>query len=325
MVKFIYLGYIDLVDSQLERFVQLAKELAVVGMTTDDDGEGDADDDDEEEVDDLVEAEQENGTATLESRNVTGFTRKRKRRRTRTPTTTPVSTTDHQSPDEHQDQGIAGVATTVADGYDEEDSQYDPTQFLSIMEDQDPDSERNADVAERQQSSSSSTSPHQNLSLPPPLLDLHSLPVKYEEEYEDVDREEDDDDDEEDDDEENDTETTAYSNLYPAGTPGSHTNQLLLRKRVVMGGGVSVVSKYTINNNSSSSSSGSGGGPSVRVLEKPFLCLKCGKTYNSNKSLWRHKKFTCDEKIEFKCTVCGKIFSRSDNLRRHVVVAHHHN
>ncbi|ODM95057.1 putative zinc finger protein [Orchesella cincta] len=54
---------------------------------------------------------------------------------------------------------------------------------------------------------------------------------------------------------------------------------------------------------------------------KPFVCTKCGKTYNSNKSLWRHKKFTCDEKIEFKCS-CGKTFSRSDNLRRHVVVAH---
>lgn len=58
------------------------------------------------------------------------------------------------------------------------------------------------------------------------------------------------------------------------------------------------------------------------ATDKPFACVKCGKTYNSNKSLWRHKKFTCDEKIEFKCDLCGKVFSRSDNLRRHITVAH---
>jgi uncharacterized C2H2 Zn-finger protein len=53
-----------------------------------------------------------------------------------------------------------------------------------------------------------------------------------------------------------------------------------------------------------------------------FRCIKCGKQYTSNKSLWRHRKFACEGKQTFSCQLCGKSFSRSDNLRRHAVVAH---
>ncbi|XP_033231774.1 zinc finger protein 519-like [Belonocnema kinseyi] len=57
-------------------------------------------------------------------------------------------------------------------------------------------------------------------------------------------------------------------------------------------------------------------------LDKMFTCEKCGRTYNREANLTRHKKLECDVMPQFRCKFCGKRFKRNTHLRRHTVNVH---
>ena len=57
--------------------------------------------------------------------------------------------------------------------------------------------------------------------------------------------------------------------------------------------------------------------------EFPFVCPnQCGKRYKHKSSVYKHVKYECGGKSNFKCHVCGKCFSQKVSLKTHLGLMH---
>lgn len=71
--------------------------------------------------------------------------------------------------------------------------------------------------------------------------------------------------------------------------------------------------KMSLISSSSSSSS---------LHQKPFVCQKCGKRYQSKTSLSLHTRLECGKEPMFQCHVCLRRFHQGGSLNRHVRSLH---
>lgn len=53
-----------------------------------------------------------------------------------------------------------------------------------------------------------------------------------------------------------------------------------------------------------------------------FVCITCHKKYKHRTSVWRHIKFECNKKPQFKCHVCGKCVTQKATLKTHLENVH---
>ena len=53
-----------------------------------------------------------------------------------------------------------------------------------------------------------------------------------------------------------------------------------------------------------------------------FKCFKCGKTYNWNYNLNRHKRFECGIENKYQCSMCNKRFPYKQNVAIHLKRKH---
>ncbi|KAL8575150.1 hypothetical protein ACOMHN_055143 [Nucella lapillus] len=52
-----------------------------------------------------------------------------------------------------------------------------------------------------------------------------------------------------------------------------------------------------------------------------YQCRRCGKCYQQNCSLIRHRR-SCEGRCHLNCPMCGMQFYRRDLLRRHTILVH---
>ncbi|KAK3915449.1 Longitudinals lacking protein, isoforms N/O/W/X/Y [Frankliniella fusca] len=53
-----------------------------------------------------------------------------------------------------------------------------------------------------------------------------------------------------------------------------------------------------------------------------YVCTQCGKAYNHDQSLWRHRKFECGKEGTFQCPHCDHRSRRRSHLTDHVQRKH---
>ncbi|PSN32890.1 hypothetical protein C0J52_13313, partial [Blattella germanica] len=53
-----------------------------------------------------------------------------------------------------------------------------------------------------------------------------------------------------------------------------------------------------------------------------YVCLKCGKKYRQNSSLWRHNKFECGKDPQFQCPYCSDKLTQKSSLKKHIRSCH---
>lgn len=54
---------------------------------------------------------------------------------------------------------------------------------------------------------------------------------------------------------------------------------------------------------------------------KPFKCSRCGRAYQLNQSLQRHR-WKCDRSRPIPCALCGMVYYRADGLQHHMRAVH---
>ena len=88
---------------------------------------------------------------------------------------------------------------------------------------------------------------------------------------------------------------------------------------------------FAENNFSSSSTGKNKNNPTNKKKEKigepqgekqSFKCYKCGKTYNWNYNLNRHKRFECGIENKYQCSMCQKRFPYKQNVAIHLKRKH---
>ena len=57
-------------------------------------------------------------------------------------------------------------------------------------------------------------------------------------------------------------------------------------------------------------------------IESKYVCQKCGGTYATEISLFRHKKYTCDAEAKFTCDSCSYKSKYKSHLRGHMLNVH---
>lgn len=57
-------------------------------------------------------------------------------------------------------------------------------------------------------------------------------------------------------------------------------------------------------------------------FQKPFVCQKCGKRYQSKTSLSLHIRLECGKDPMFQCQVCLRKFHQGGSLNRHIRTIH---
>ncbi|KAG8259272.1 hypothetical protein J6590_014741 [Homalodisca vitripennis] len=55
---------------------------------------------------------------------------------------------------------------------------------------------------------------------------------------------------------------------------------------------------------------------------KPYMCMKCGRSYKHNSTLWTHQKYECGKEPSFQCSFCPYRAKKKNNLKAHVVMKH---
>lgn len=53
-----------------------------------------------------------------------------------------------------------------------------------------------------------------------------------------------------------------------------------------------------------------------------FFCPKCPRSYRNKNHLYRHIRYECDRKKQYRCGICLKDFYRRDNLKTHINYKH---
>jgi DNA-directed RNA polymerase subunit RPC12/RpoP len=48
-----------------------------------------------------------------------------------------------------------------------------------------------------------------------------------------------------------------------------------------------------------------------------FICPDCGRGYQRQRSLQRHRRYECGVEKKFTCAICWKNFKRPDQLHKH--------
>ena len=60
-------------------------------------------------------------------------------------------------------------------------------------------------------------------------------------------------------------------------------------------------------------------------IKKEFRCEKCGRSYEQEKFLYRHAKYTCDAEVKFTCDSCDYETKYKGNLVKHIHRLHSKN
>lgn len=55
---------------------------------------------------------------------------------------------------------------------------------------------------------------------------------------------------------------------------------------------------------------------------KKFKCDRCGRRYQHQGTLSRHKRYECGTEFQFSCLYCSKQFRRNEILRLHTATKH---
>lgn len=58
------------------------------------------------------------------------------------------------------------------------------------------------------------------------------------------------------------------------------------------------------------------------VTDGRFFCPKCPRSYRNKNHLYRHIRYECDRKKQYRCGICLKDFYRRDNLKTHINYKH---
>lgn len=53
-----------------------------------------------------------------------------------------------------------------------------------------------------------------------------------------------------------------------------------------------------------------------------FYCTNCDKKYKHYRSVWRHRRYECDQAPQFHCQHCGKRIKRKNNFKSHLATMH---
>ena len=54
---------------------------------------------------------------------------------------------------------------------------------------------------------------------------------------------------------------------------------------------------------------------------RPFVCSRCGRSYQLAQSLQRHR-WKCDQSRPLACSLCDAVYYRADNLQSHIKSVH---
>ncbi|GFG30671.1 hypothetical protein Cfor_01439 [Coptotermes formosanus] len=60
----------------------------------------------------------------------------------------------------------------------------------------------------------------------------------------------------------------------------------------------------------------------LRLLERTFRCLTCGKQYHWKQSLQLHLRHECGKEPQFQCPYCPQRTTRNGSLKRHIQNKH---
>lgn len=60
----------------------------------------------------------------------------------------------------------------------------------------------------------------------------------------------------------------------------------------------------------------------MNELTKQMFHCNCGRSYQHNRSLWRHQKFECGKDPQYTCSICGAKFKHKNHFKVHYFLKH---